>query len=126
MRFSICSTSISPSISDEDVLEALAHVEDLQDLLLLGELERHVRGDGVGEAARLLDAGERGQHFRRHLLVELHVLLELRDDRARRARPSRARRTASTSWKRRDVGGEVLAGVQLLDRARARRLRPAP
>ena len=67
----------------EHVLQALAHVLDLQNFLLLGELQRHVRGDGVGEPARLLDAGERGQHLRRHLLVELHVLLELRDHRAR-------------------------------------------
>ena len=78
----------------EDVLEALAHVLDLENLLLGVELERHVRRDVVGEPAGLLDAGQRGQHLRRHLAVELHVLLELRDDRARRARPSRARRTA--------------------------------
>ncbi len=52
-------------------------------LLLLAELQRHVRGHGVGEPAGMLDAGERGQHLRRHLLVELHVLLELRDDGAR-------------------------------------------
>ena len=45
----------------EDVLQALAHVLDLQDLLLGVELQRHVRGDVVGEPARLLDASERGQ-----------------------------------------------------------------
>ena len=63
----------------------------------------------------VLDAGERGQHLRRHLLVELHVLLELRDHRARRARPSRARRRLPTSGSSDDIGGVVLAGVQLLD-----------
>ena len=66
----------------EDVLQAAAHVLDLEHLLLGIELERHVRGDGVGEPARLLDARERGQDLRRHLAVELYVLLELRDDRA--------------------------------------------
>ena len=89
---------------DQDVLEALAHVEDLQHLLLLGELERHVRRDGVGQAPGLLDAGERGQHLRRHLLVELHVLLELRDDRARQhvhlASRRRSPRPAAASHRR--------------------------
>ncbi len=63
----------------EDVLQALAHVQDLQNLLLLGELQRHVRGDGVGQPAGVLDAGQGGQDLRRHLLVEFDVLLELRD-----------------------------------------------
>ena len=67
----------------EHVLEALAHVGNLENLLLLGQLQRHVGGDRVGQAAGLLDAGERGQDLGRHLLVELDVLLELRDDRAR-------------------------------------------
>ena len=64
----------------EDVLKAAAHVLDLEHLLLGIELEGHVRGDGVGEPARLLDARERGQDLRRHLAVELYVLLKLRDD----------------------------------------------
>ena len=111
---------------DQDVLEALAHVEDLENLLLLGQLERHVRGDGVRQAARLLDAGERGQHLGRHLLVELHVLLELRDDRARRARPSRVSSYASTSGmqrRRRRSSARRRAAARC---ARDRRLRPAP
>ena len=37
-------------------------------------------GDGVGQAARILDAGQRGQDLGGHLLVELHVVLELRQD----------------------------------------------
>ena len=68
---------------DQDVLEALTDVENLQHLLLLAELERHVRRNRVGEPSRVLDPGKGGQHLRRDLLVELHVLLELRDDRAR-------------------------------------------
>ncbi len=67
----------------EHVLEALAHVGDLQNLLLLGELERHVRGDRIGEPPGLFDARERGEDLRRHLLVEFYILLELRDHRAR-------------------------------------------
>ena len=50
---------------------------DLQQFLLLAELDREVRGDRVRELARLLDLVHRDQHLRRHLLVELHVLLEL-------------------------------------------------
>ncbi len=41
-----------------------------------------MRGDGVREAARLVDAGQRGQDLGRHLLVQFHVLLELGNDRA--------------------------------------------
>jgi len=41
-----------------------------------------VRRDRVGEAARLLDARERGEDLGRYLAVELHVLLELRHHRA--------------------------------------------
>ncbi len=66
----------------EQMLEALAHVEHLEHLLLLLQLERQVRGDGVGEPAGLVDPGQRGQDLGRDLLVELHVLVELGDHRA--------------------------------------------
>lgn len=66
----------------EQLLEPLGGVEHLQHLLLLLELERQVGGDGVGEAAGFLDARERAEDFRRDLLVELNVLIELGDDRA--------------------------------------------
>ena len=65
----------------EQVLEALADVAHLEDLLLLLELQRQVRGDRVGEPAAVVDAGHRRQDFRRNLLVELHVLVELREQR---------------------------------------------
>ena len=39
-----------------------------------------MRSDGVGELARLLDLAQRDQDLRRHLLVELHILLELLHD----------------------------------------------
>jgi hypothetical protein len=51
MRFSTCRMSISPLHQAEQVLEPLGDVEHLEHLLLLLELERQVRGDGVGEAA---------------------------------------------------------------------------
>ena len=64
------------------MLEALFRAEHLKHFLLLLELQRQVRGDGVGQAARLVDARQRGQDFRRNFLVELHVLVELGDQRA--------------------------------------------
>ncbi|KAG1438560.1 hypothetical protein G6F57_019793 [Rhizopus arrhizus] len=41
-----------------------------------------MRGDGVGQARRLIDARQRLQQFRRQLAVGLHVLLEQRHQRA--------------------------------------------
>ena len=66
----------------QQLLEAAADVEHLEDLLLLLELERQVRGDGVRKAPGAVDARERGEHLGRDLLVELHVLVELREQRA--------------------------------------------
>ena len=56
---------------------------ELEQLLLLGDLERQVRGDRVGELGRLLDLVDRDDDLGRHLLVQLHVVLELRDHGAR-------------------------------------------
>ena len=39
------------------MLEPLADLAHLEDLLLLLELERQVRGDGVGQTAAVVDAG---------------------------------------------------------------------
>ena len=64
----------------EQMLEALVEALHLEDLLLLLDLERQVRGDRVGQAPGLVDAGDRGEDFGRDLLVELHVLVELADD----------------------------------------------
>ena len=38
-----------------------------------------MRGDAVREFTRVLDGGQRGEGLRRHLLVELHIGLELLD-----------------------------------------------
>jgi hypothetical protein len=42
-----------------------------------------MRGNGVGELGVVLDLLDDADHFRRHLLVELHIVLEFVDDRAR-------------------------------------------
>ena len=64
------------------VLEAQLDVEHLQHLLLLLQLERQMRGHGVGQAAGLVDALQRGENLGRDLLVQLHVLIEGRQQRA--------------------------------------------
>ncbi len=64
------------------MLETLVDAEHLENLLLLLELQRQMRGNRVGQAARLVDSGNRGQDFGRDLLVQFYVLIELRDDRA--------------------------------------------
>jgi hypothetical protein len=73
-----------------------------------------VRGDGVGQAARVVDAGDGGQDLGRDLLVELDVLVELlRHGAAQGARPRAT--LAARLRHRHDVGDEVLA---VGDRAR--------
>ena len=62
------------------MLEPLAARFDLEDRLLLIDLHRQVRGDGICETPGIVDARERREDLRRHLLVELHVLLELGED----------------------------------------------
>ncbi len=64
----------------QQLLQPAADIDDLEDLLLQFELHRQVGGDGVGQAAGLLDARQRGEDLGRDLLVELHVLVELRQD----------------------------------------------
>ncbi len=49
----------------------------VQHFLLGFELERQVGGDGVGQAAGIIDAGDGGQNLWRDLLVEFDVLVEL-------------------------------------------------
>ncbi|GBE50121.1 hypothetical protein BMS3Bbin13_01050 [bacterium BMS3Bbin13] len=63
-----------------EMFEPLTHADDLEDVLLLLEFECHVRGDGVGEPARIVDTRQRGEDLRRDLLVEFDVLVELPHD----------------------------------------------
>ncbi|GJD96834.1 hypothetical protein OCOJLMKI_4060 [Methylobacterium iners] len=66
----------------QHALEALRHSRDLEDRLLVGDLDREVRADRVGELRGLVDLRDGGDDLGRDLLVELHVILELGDDRA--------------------------------------------
>jgi hypothetical protein len=63
----------------EQMLEPLAGLGHLQDLLLLLELERQVRRDRVSQPAAVIDARHRCQDLGRDLLVQLDVLVELRE-----------------------------------------------
>ena len=67
----------------EHLLEPLGDRRGLQDRLLVGNLDGEMRGDGVGELGVVLDLLDHADNLGRHLLVELHVVLELGDDRAR-------------------------------------------
>ncbi|MNZ66090.1 hypothetical protein D3C78_843020 [compost metagenome] len=61
----------------QNVLDPGRQIDDFEDFLLLFDLQRHVRGHGVHQAAWLIDAVERRQDFSRDFLAQLHVLLEL-------------------------------------------------
>ena len=61
----------------EQLLQPLVDVDQVEHRLLVLELERQVRGDRVGQAAGIVDAGDRGQDLGRDLLVQLDVLVEL-------------------------------------------------
>ena len=59
------------------MLDPRRQVGDLQDVLLLLDLQRHVRGHGIDQPARLVDAVQRGKHLGGDFLAQLDVLLEL-------------------------------------------------
>ena len=63
-----------------DLFQAVADGPALQQFLLFGNLQRQVRGHGIGQLAEVVDLIDRDQHFRRDLLVQFDVLLELGDD----------------------------------------------
>ncbi len=94
-------------------------VAHLEHLLLLLELERQVRGDRVGEPAALVDPGHRGQDLGRDLLVELHVLVELGEQRP--AHCLDLVRLALLRGQRHGFGRQVLALVDDADEARTAR-----
>lgn len=64
------------------MLDTLAHVDHFQDVLLLFKLELEVGGDGVGQAADLVDGGHRIHDLRCHFFGQLDVFLELGEQRA--------------------------------------------
>jgi hypothetical protein len=66
----------------EQLFHALADMVEVEHRLLGVELQRQVRGDRVGQAAGVVDAGDRREDFGRDLLVQLDVLVELLRHRA--------------------------------------------
>jgi len=66
----------------EHLLQPLGDGRRLQDQLLVGNLDCEVRSDGVGELGIVLDLLNHADCLGRHLLVELHVALELGGGRA--------------------------------------------
>ena len=66
----------------EHLLQALGDGPGLEDALLVRDLDGEMRGDGVGELGVVVDLLNDADDLRRHLLVELHIALELGDDRA--------------------------------------------
>ena len=67
----------------EHLLQPLGDRRGLQDRLPVGNLEGQVRGDRVGELGIVLDLLDDADYLGRHLLVELHVALELGGGQAR-------------------------------------------
>ncbi len=67
----------------EHLFQPLGDRRRLQDHLLVGNLDREMRGHRVGELGVVLDLLDDADDLGRHLLVELHIVLELVDDRAR-------------------------------------------
>ena len=65
------------------LLQPLLDGERAEHFLLLGNLDRKMRGDGIGELGIVVDLAGRADHFGRNLLVQLHIVLEVGDHRAR-------------------------------------------
>ncbi|KFB71523.1 MAG: hypothetical protein AW09_003335 [Candidatus Accumulibacter phosphatis] len=63
----------------QQTLDTSADIEHFENFLLLLELQGQMCGNGIGKTPRILDARDRGQDLRRDFLVELDVLIELRD-----------------------------------------------
>ena len=105
----------------EHVLETRPRIDELENLLFLGELEHHVHRDGIGEPARGIDSGERCEDLGRNFLVELYVLLEPLDDRAREHfRLARVGRTALLE--RLGVGRKAISDLEVRELRTSRAL----
>ena len=62
-------------------LQPARDVDGLQHVLLVRDLHRNMRGDGVGELREILDLRHRADDLGRDALVELHIALEFGNDR---------------------------------------------
>src|SRR5215470_5482766 len=68
----------------QHLLESLSDRIGFENSLLVGDLHREMRGERVGDAAVVVDLLNDADDFRRHLLAELHIALELGDGGARK------------------------------------------
>jgi len=66
----------------EQVFQAAVDLIEVEHHLFGLELQRQVRGDGVGQTAGIVDAGNRGEDLGRDFFVQFDVLVELLHDRA--------------------------------------------
>jgi len=64
------------------VFQAGFDFRQVEHQLLVFQLQGQVGGNGVGQAARVVDAGDRGEDFGRNFFVQFDVLVELLHDRA--------------------------------------------
>ena len=67
----------------EHFFQALGDGRRLQDVLFVRNLDGEMRSHGVGELGVILYLLDHANHLRRHFLVQLHVIFEFIDDRAR-------------------------------------------
>lgn len=65
-----------------EVFQALFDLRQIEYRLFVFKLQRQVRRNGVGQAARIVDAGNRGEDFGRDFFVEFDVLVKLLHHRA--------------------------------------------
>ncbi len=65
------------------VFDARREVGDFENLLLLPDLQRHMRSHGIDQTRGLIDAAQRGKNLGGNLLAQLHVLFELAEQAAR-------------------------------------------
>ncbi len=66
-----------------NTLQPFGRAHDFQQFLLLFQLNRKMARDCVGEFRVIFNLCNRAQDFRRHFLVELHIVFEMADNRAR-------------------------------------------
>ena len=61
------------------IFQTFVDVGHLKHGLLVRQLQRHMRRDGIRQARRIVDAVQRRQHFRWNLLIQLDIAFKLAD-----------------------------------------------